>query len=217
MTDIFVGIDVAFAKQKRLPICFCIWEDLKLVPICLSGALAATVPRGSGNRGALSATIVEQFACDVSRFFREFEKQQAFTIRRIAIDAPSAVRDNEKECRSAEAALRLRGISFIKTPTQGELGKACTEALSHLEAGGKESRIPYANQLWMLVGFALFKQLRKDWDCLEVYPQAAMHILGAATIPKKKPEGLRNQLRAVLQQTHWMQHCQEEALAQKKG
>jgi len=30
----------------------------------------------------------------------------------------------------------------------------------------------------MLVGFALFKRLRVEWECLEVYPQATMRMLG---------------------------------------
>lgn len=34
--DIYVGIDLAFAKRKRLPIYFCSWCDRRLIPIKLS-------------------------------------------------------------------------------------------------------------------------------------------------------------------------------------
>lgn len=72
-----------------------------------------------------------------------------------------------------------------------------------LEKGGPENRIPSANQLWMLVGFELFKCLEKEWECLEVYPQATMKVLGAALIHKSKTDGVRRQLMAVAQYTGW--------------
>jgi hypothetical protein len=65
--------------------------------------------------------------------------------------------------------------------------------------------MPHANQLWMLVGFELFRQLREIWDCLEVFPQATVARINASSKHKSKREGLRTQLRAVAQLTGWPQ------------
>jgi hypothetical protein len=55
----------------------------------------------------------------------------------------------------------------------------------------------------MLVGFELFNRLRKEWECLEVFPQATMAILKAVRRHKTTPEGLIMQLRAIARFTHW--------------
>jgi hypothetical protein len=47
---------------------------------------------------------------------------------------------------------------------------------NYLTAGGLESRLPYANQPCMFAGFALFRRLRVEWECLEVYLQATMGV-----------------------------------------
>jgi hypothetical protein len=73
----------------------------------------------------------------------------------------------------------------------------------HLASGGAEARLPHANQLWMLVGFALFNRLRRTWECLEVFPQATASLLGASAIHKTDPGGLEAQVSAVSQRTHW--------------
>ena len=65
--------------------------------------------------------------------------------------------------------------------------------------------MPHANQLWMLVGFELFRQLREIWDCLEVFPQATVARIDASSEHKSKREGLRAQLRAVARLTGWPQ------------
>src|SRR5262249_17945436 len=66
-----------------------------------------------------------------------------------------------------------------------------------------ESRLPHANQLWMFIGFALFKRLRVEWECLEVYPQATMRTLGASSIHKSKRGGVSGQLEVVSRYTGW--------------
>jgi len=55
----------------------------------------------------------------------------------------------------------------------------------------------------MLVGFALFKRLRREWECLEVFPQATARILGASSTHKSQAGGLAAQLRAVARFTGW--------------
>ncbi|MGA3117873.1 MAG: DUF429 domain-containing protein [Syntrophobacteraceae bacterium] len=63
--------------------------------------------------------------------------------------------------------------------------------------------MPHANQLWMLVGFELFKRLRQEWECLEVFPQAIAATLESTKIHKSKTEGLLCQLSAVARFTGW--------------
>jgi hypothetical protein len=72
-----------------------------------------------------------------------------------------------------------------------------------LDEGGPESHMPHANQLWMLVGFALFEVLNKHYECIEVFPQAIAHALRARTIHKSSSEGMALQLAAVARHSGW--------------
>ena len=105
--------------------------------------------------------------------------------------------------RVAEEALDCQRISCFTTPSASEFARKRREVERYLQEGGTESRIPSANQLWMLVGFALFRRLEVEWECLEVYPHATMKALGAASMHKSKSEGVREQLRALAQYTGW--------------
>ena len=55
----------------------------------------------------------------------------------------------------------------------------------------------------MLVGFALFKRLRLEWECLEVFPQATAFVLGVSLMHKSNVGGVDAQLRAVARVTGW--------------
>ena len=66
--------------------------------------------------------------------------------------------------------------------------------MAHLSAGGTENRIPHANQLWMLVGFRLFKRLAEIAPCVEVFPQATARVLGSGKIHKTQPGGVDAQI-----------------------
>jgi hypothetical protein len=91
-------------------------------------------------------------------------------------------------------------------------GEDMAAAAAHLASGGLETHIPHANQLWMLVGFALFARLRQEWECLEVFPQATAAILGAASRHKSTAEGITAQLRAIAQFTRWPEVLEPSAL-----
>lgn len=60
MTDAFVGVDVAFAKRKHLPVSICTWRDGRLVPEALR-LLPFEPPRGQGNVATLDDTWVSEF------------------------------------------------------------------------------------------------------------------------------------------------------------
>ena len=84
-----------------------------------------------------------------------------------------------------------------KNSSAAEFEAIRNKVKTHLESGGAESRIPSANQLWMLVGFALFERLRKEWECLEVFPQAIAAVLEARAIHKRERAGVQAQLAAA--------------------
>ncbi len=136
------------------------------------------------------------------------------SIRRIGIDAPSDHKLNALKRRKAEEALDARGIRCFTTPSADEFAAIREKAQTHLRNGGAEFRLPHANQLWMLVGFALFERLRLDWECLEVFPQATMFMLDASATHKSKPGGVAAQLKAIARvqvgQIHRMSCCSRQ-------
>jgi hypothetical protein len=201
--EAFAGIDVAFAKRKRLPVCLCTWSDHCLIPLSLAAHDAPAPPRGYGNVASLDSAMVASFAEATVRYLRCLESHFSVSIRRIAIDAPSQPRPNCIPRRLAEIALDRLHISCFTTPSDAEFDTIRAKVRDHLEAGGLESRLPHANQLWMLIGFELFRRLRSEWECLEVYPQATMRMLGATSIHKAKAGGVWAQLQAVSRCTGW--------------
>ena len=200
--EAFAGIDLAFAKKKRLPVCLCIRENGRLVPLPLAKHCDLS-PRGSGNAASINSPTVEEFAEDTAKYLHDLESHFQVSISRIAIDAPSEPRKEGLKRRSAESALDRKRISYFATPSASEFEAKVARAKDHLSRGGTESTLPAANQLWMRVGFALFKQLKAEWECLEVYPQATMYLLGAANVHKSKKEGLSAQMKAIAQYTGW--------------
>jgi hypothetical protein len=123
-------------------------------------------------------------------------------IARVAIDAPSDPKSLGTKRRLAELALDVRRISCITTPDEAQFTAIRAKATAHLAEGGAVARMPHANQVWMLVGFALFARLRNDWECLEVFPQATVALLGGS-IHKSKSDGLQAQLSAAAKWTGW--------------
>lgn len=100
-------------------------------------------------------------------------------------------------------ALDAAGISCFSTPTENEFTLILHKVQQHLAAGGQHSNLPHANQLWMQVGFALFRELRKSFHCLEVYPQATVRAVGAGSIHKFKAGAVHAQLIAASAHTGW--------------
>ena len=210
--EAFVGIDLAFAKQKRLPVAVCCWEGGLLIPRRLAVRGVPDPPRGSGNVGTLDPQIVARFAEETGDYLRRLEAHFHVSIRRVAIDAPSDPRPEGLRRRRAEEELDARRISCFTTPSAAEVERIRDKAREHLRMGGAESRFPHANQLWMLVGFALFELLRKDWECLEVFPQATSSVLGASARHKRTTAGVVAQLTAAAKHTGWPNPVETSAL-----
>src|SRR2546430_1691927 len=49
----------------------------------------------------------------------------------------------------------------------------------------------------MFVGFGLFERLTEEWEFLEVFPNAIVHALAAASIHKSKAGGIDAQWKAA--------------------
>jgi len=199
--DLFVGIDVAFAKKKKLPICIATTEKNRLVPLPLNEYDLPPVPRGSGNVATLDHETVKGFAASTLSYLQEAERVLDGSITAVAIDAPSSYARGER--RKCEQAMDGRGISCFATPSRQRFAEIEEKVRTHLRDGQPQNRLPHANQLWMLAGFALFDVLGNSYRCLEVFPQSIVHTLGVANIHKSKREGAIEQLTAVCRRTGW--------------
>lgn len=205
----YVGVDVAFAKGKRLPVCICVRDDKRLLPLRLKRQ-DRRPPHGSGNAAALDQTILDRFARDVRLYIQGVAEEHAVSIVRIGIDAPSDCRAEGRLRRSAEVALDDAGIRCITTPSCREFAEIARNVSAHLAKGGSEASIPHANQLWMLAGFALFRELAAVADCIEVYPQAIAREIHAGDTHKSKARGLEAQLAAASTHTGWPTTTEDE-------
>lgn len=202
LTEAYVGIDVAFAKKKRLPVCVSVLQEGSLIPLPLRHH-DLKPPLGSGNRAALDSNVRQTFARDVRDYLRGVERAEGVSIRKVAIDAPSAPRRSGITRRAAERAMDHRHINCFATPSSEEFESIVSRARRHLDDGGSETRIPHANQIWMLVGLALFDVLGGDYECMEVFPQAIVARLGISKIHKSERAGFEAQLAGVAEATGW--------------
>jgi hypothetical protein len=201
--EAFAGIDVAFARGKALPVSVCIRRGGRLEPLRLRDSRAPEPPRGRGNPEAIIEASACEFADEAAKYLHEIERHFGVRIARVAIDAPSDPKSLGSKRRLAELALDGRRINCITTPDEAQFSAIRAKAAAHLVEGGAVARMPHANQLWMLVGFALFTRLRNNWECLEVFPQATVALLGVGGIHKSKSDGLQAQLSAAARWTGW--------------
>ena len=189
---VFVGIDVAYAKNKMLPICICEWDGT--VPVPFQRRLFPKPPRGKGNKAALDPEERESFGNAVLLWLRDVCEENDLQVQRIAIDAPSDYCRPDRNRRASEAALDALGISCFATPTKQQFENKIEAARNHLDSGGKESEMPNANQIWMLIGFTLFQKLSQQYECIEVYPHATVRSIGCEGEHKSKEEGFNEQV-----------------------
>jgi hypothetical protein len=172
----YAGIDVAFARGKRLPIVVCIPQGGRLQPLPLRRRDGSRPPIGRGNPETINDRAVADFAGATVEYLRWVEREHGVSIRRVALDSPSDPRNHSDARRCAESALDEYGIHCITTPSASDFEIIRRKVREHLDRQGAVSRLPHANQLWMLVGFELFRRLRNEWECLEVFPQATASL-----------------------------------------
>lgn len=116
-----------------------------------------------------------------------------------------------------EAAARdCRGtprLSSFQTPDEERWRQVFRTCREHLGRGGALSRMPHANQIWMLYGFELFEALRAiGHEVIEVYPYAIVRALLPECPHKRTAEGYRRQLELVAAATNWSPLDLERAL-----
>lgn len=199
----YVGIDVAIAKTKRLPMCVVVHHQGRLEPLPLRRSAKLKPPRGPGNRRVIEPSGVQTFAEEALAYLRAVERSYGVTIEQVAIDAPSSPKRHGIPRREAELAMDQRRISCFATPSSAEFDDVIARVRAHLAAGGDEGRIPHANQLWMIAGFALFDALAAVYHCIEVFPNAIVRAIGAGSLHKSTTAGLADQLQAVSVRTGW--------------
>lgn len=207
----FAGIDVAFAKRKTLPLCVACWIGNQLTPLDLRSDGVPPIPRGSGNRASLDPSAVVAFAEQTVAVLDALSDAHGVTISRVAIDAPSSPCPAGLARRRAERALDALGFSCIPTPTEARFLEVRSKCSAHVASGGTDARLPHANQLWMLVGFALFSTVGRSRTVLEVYPHAIVRSLGVTGRHKSTPEGYTQQVAAAAQATGWSDPTRLEA------
>ena len=95
------------------------------------------------------------------------------------------------------------GISCIATPSADSFDNVVLRAQAHSAAGGSDSTLPHANQIWMLVGFDLFVTLSAWRPCIEVFPQATVRTIAPGAPHKSKLGGLGIQLAAFAEHAGW--------------
>ena len=102
-------------------------------------------------------------------------------------------------------------IHCIATPSKATFDQIPQKVKDHIAAGGAQSGLPHANQIWMLVGFDLFQRLSDSYECIEVFPNAIVHVIAPGCAHKKKKEGFNQQIEAFAARAGWDGESQKQA------
>jgi len=199
---VYVGIDVACAIGKRLPICVVSAGD-PLMPLTIPKHLAGTIPRGVGNKEITAVAPFRGSARGVASALGRILEEMGWRAERIAVDAPAA--PPATGSRASENELGRLGLSSFRTPSASAWAGIRETCAGHLEAGGSAATLPHANKIWMLFGFELFASVRSGLkaEVIEVYPFAIVRALLPACLHKTTEQGYRDQLAAVATRTGW--------------
>ena len=155
-TDVCIGIDVACAVGKRLPICFVSGLN-PLTPLKIPKPLANLIPRGVGNREVSKKAPFAEAAKSVVDAISHIAAEMRWSIKCIAIDAPAAPPNH---CpRVSECELASKGLSVFQTPARDAWLTICENGIAHLLSNKSAVTLPCANKIWMLYGFELFTGL----------------------------------------------------------
>tara|TARA_Y100001968_G_scaffold309412_1_gene329149 strand:+ start:4034 stop:5038 length:1005 start_codon:yes stop_codon:yes gene_type:complete len=200
--DVYIGIDVACAKDKYLPLVICSKEYGRLLPFPLA-KYQIRPPRGLGNALTLHDEVNQAFANDVANYVETVCDAFHLNPVRIGIDSPLRPRGTNLKRRLAEQALDKTGISCYTTPSAYDFEVIKARGIEHLHADKPIQNLPHAHQIFMLVGFALNERLSKVAECIEVYPHATVKQLGVADIHKSKGNQAELQLAAISHYTGW--------------
>jgi hypothetical protein len=210
-TSVYLGIDVACAIKKRLPICV-VSEGHPLMPLTIPKHLAMLIPRGVGNREVAASVPFHDAARGVVEIINRIAIELGWQIERIAVDAPAAA--PAMSSRASENELGRLRLSSFRTPATSDWASIRQQCIKHLGLGGSAATLPHANKIWMLFGFELFACLKSGLraEVIEVYPFAIVRALLPACEHKTTEERYRDQLAAVGARTGWEPHVLEARL-----
>ena len=199
---VYVGIDVACASGKRLPVCV-VSTGHRLEPLRIPNHLADLIPRGVGNSEIAKDSPFHQAAHEVVSAIRRIEGEMGWRIERVAVDAPAA--PPATGSRTAEDELAKCGLSSFRTPHEPAWDGIREKCASHLGSGRSLATLPYANKIWMLFGFQLIAELRNSFkaEVIEVYPFAIVRSLPTQAGHKSTENGYRLQLAEIAVRTGW--------------
>jgi predicted nuclease with RNAse H fold len=208
---VYVGIDVACALGKRLPICV-VSAGRPLMPLMIPKHLATLLPRGLGNKEIAAVAPFRDAASGVVSTIKRIVFEAGWQIERVAVDAPAA--RPATSSRASENELAHLGLSSFRTPPASAWAGIREQCTNHLGSGGSPARLPHANKIWMLYGFELFARLRGDLrvEVIEVYPFAIVRALLPTCDHKTTEKGYRDQLVAVAARTGWEPQKLEDRL-----
>ena len=150
---VYVGIDVACAARKRLPICV-VSAGQPLTPLAIPKHLGAAIPRGIGNKEITAVAPFREAALGVASSIHRIAVEMGWHVERVAVDAPAAPPASNP--RASENELKRLGLPSFRTPAAGEWDGIKQKCVEHLGSGGSTATLPHANQIWMLFGFELF-------------------------------------------------------------
>jgi len=202
LSSVYLGIDVACAARKRLPICV-VSAGHTLMPLTIPKHLAELIPRGVGNKEITADAPFREAARSVVSAINRIVIEMAWEVERIAVDAPAAPAAIGR--RASEDELGRRGLSSFQTPAASAWLGIRQQCASHLGHGGSVATLPHANKIWMLFGFELFACLKSGLraEVIEVYPFSIVRELLPACEHKSTEKGYRDQLHAVAARTGW--------------
>jgi predicted nuclease with RNAse H fold len=210
-SSVYLGIDVACAIGKRLPLCV-VSAGRPLLPLSIPKHLMELVPRGVGNKEIAAAYPFQEAARCVASAINGIADETGWKVERIAVDAPAA--PPATDCRLAENELSNLGLSSFTTPALSAWSGIREKCANHLRIGGTPSTLPHANKIWMLYGFELFNSLRSQVaaEVIEVYPYAIIRALLPACEHKSTERGYRDQLAVIAARTGWEPEALETRL-----
>jgi hypothetical protein len=113
----FAGVDLAFAKRKRLPICLVVWNGKRLEPLPIRRQGLPLPPLGQGNLAARAPERVDTFAGETVRFLDEVSTPSSPPLR-----APRAGAIRKSSIRGFESAHSAPGTTAsMRTSQLGSL------------------------------------------------------------------------------------------------
>ena len=118
-TSVYIGIDVACGRGKRLPICVVSGRQ-PLTPLMIPKHLAELIPRGVGNREITATAPFEETAGGVVNAIDRIAIDMGWQIKRIALDAPAAA--PEAGVRTSENELGRFGLILLPNTSGTRLG-----------------------------------------------------------------------------------------------